>query len=342
MVDVVLNGEYKGVYQLCDHIDVDKQRVNIEENGGYFIEIDSYAYEEEPQAWFSSTLKRIPVTIKSPKDDEITAEQKNYIQSHFYSMEKLVFAENNIERYRRYIDMKTFVSRFLIQEIAGNPDAYWSVFLYKQLDNDAFYFSPVWDFDNAYDNDKLLYPTNNNLDWLHVAKGRMASGGVKELINHIFSDPAVYEETKSVYTQLRNQGIISEEALLAVVDDYVMELEEAAKLNFMRWDILNILVHENPKIHGSYEAEVDNVKSYIKNRLNWMDNKLAYIPSDIPQIVSSEVEEPIKVAVYTLTGNLVFSGSIKDNYSLSLSPGIYILRTKGNKTGYKTEKFIVQ
>lgn len=86
-VDVIINGEYKGCYQLCDQIEVDENRVNITEmepedtsgealTGGYLIEIDAYAYEEPEHSMFYSN-KGIPVTIKSPDDDDITPEQKS-------------------------------------------------------------------------------------------------------------------------------------------------------------------------------------------------------------------------------------------------------------------------
>ena len=88
-VDVLLNGEYKGCYQLCDQIQVHKNRVNITEmtihdnegsalTGGYFIEIDAYADQEK--SWFKS-VKGNPVTIKSPDEDSITTNQRNYIRS---------------------------------------------------------------------------------------------------------------------------------------------------------------------------------------------------------------------------------------------------------------------
>ena len=70
-VDVMLNGEYKGCYQLCDQIEVNKDRVNITEmeptdisgsalTGGYLIEVDAYAYDEVK--WFNST-KGNPVNV---------------------------------------------------------------------------------------------------------------------------------------------------------------------------------------------------------------------------------------------------------------------------------------
>ena len=101
-VDVILNGEYKGCYQLCDQIEVNKNRVNIDEmedtdisgealTGGYLWEIDAYAYEEK--SWFNSN-HNIPVTIKSPDEDDITPEQSRYIRDFFNAMEADVYGSH--------------------------------------------------------------------------------------------------------------------------------------------------------------------------------------------------------------------------------------------------------
>lgn len=90
-VDVVLNGEYRGCYQLCDQIEVNKNRVNITEmepedvalpelSGGYLIEVDAYASTEASH--FYSTLGT-PVTIKSPDDEDIVNAQTRYITDYF-------------------------------------------------------------------------------------------------------------------------------------------------------------------------------------------------------------------------------------------------------------------
>ena len=44
-VDVVMNGEYKGCYQLCDQVEVGSGRVPAK--NGYLVEIDAYAYDEQ-------------------------------------------------------------------------------------------------------------------------------------------------------------------------------------------------------------------------------------------------------------------------------------------------------
>ena len=90
-VDVVLNGEYRGCYQLCDQIEVNKNRVNITEmepedvdlpelSGGYLIEVDAYASTEASH--FYSTLGT-PVTIKAPYDEDIVNAQTRYITDYW-------------------------------------------------------------------------------------------------------------------------------------------------------------------------------------------------------------------------------------------------------------------
>ncbi len=286
-VDVILNGEYKGCYQLCDQIEVAKYRVDVETmkatditlpnlSGGYFIEVDAYASQEI--SWFKSAFKSTPVTIKYPKDDEIVPAQSAYIKSVYDNMESVLFSStytNKTSGYRKYIDTETFIRHFLVGEISGNTDTYWSVYMYKKRNEDIFRVGPVWDFDLAYENDKRTYPINSNSNWIYASTGSCAAG-FRDFVNRLFSDPDFLLEVKSTYACYRDRGILTKSALLDVVDEYAAELSKSQELNFKRWDIMNTLVHGNPKIYGSYEAEVNNVKNYISARLDWMDNKLGY------------------------------------------------------------------
>ena len=117
-VDVIVNGDYKGCYQLCDQIEVRKHRVDIDQmstndnsgealTGGYLIEADAYAYEE-PSMFYSA--KGTPVTIKYPKDDSITWEQSEYIRTHYDKMEK---------NWKSYLDLNTFLRHFLVGEMSS-------------------------------------------------------------------------------------------------------------------------------------------------------------------------------------------------------------------------------
>jgi hypothetical protein len=366
-VDVFLNGVYKGTYQLCDQIEVATERVMVEKmkitdivapeiTGGYLLEMDAYASDE--LVWFESIQNKIPVTIKYPKDDEIVESQKAYIKSHFETMENAVYAANytdNINGFRKYIDLETFLRHFLVGEISGNTDTYWSTYMYKKRDNPKFYFGPVWDFDIAFENDYRTYPINNLTDWVYATKGSSANG-VKSMINRIFSDPQVVVQLRSLYATYRNNGKLSEASLLQAVDEYAARINQSQKLNFTKWNILNSKVHMNPQILGSYVAEVNSLKTFITNRFKWIDNKLNYIPSDInlnavPNIFCSSqngilqvfgVNQTMNIQIVDLTGRIRYSRNVSEGTTFKLQNGIYILRVYSDNLSVLTTKCMVQ
>ncbi|MBO9700130.1 MAG: CotH kinase family protein [Sporocytophaga sp.] len=352
-VDVILNGEYKGTYQLCDQIEVAKQRIDIEKmatedvslpnlSGGYLLEIDAYA--NEGISWFVSTRTYTPVTIQYPKDDEIVPAQKSYITAYFNSMETALFSpdyKDNINGYSKYIDKGSFIRQFLVGEFSGNTDTYWSTYLYKKRNDDLFRFGPVWDFDIAYENDYRTYPINNNPEWVYASKGS-AAGGARSIVNRLLSDSSLYADLKSVYATYRDHGILSESTLLNVVNDYAVELEQSQQLNFIRWNTLNSPVHMNPRTYGSYVAEVNNVKEYIKKRLVWMDKKLEYIPAvvastdhrknsklwiqtDENSIQINNPVQPQQVDIVDVLGRTKFSKVLTDYTVINIEKGIYLI-----------------
>ena len=365
-VDVFLNGEYKGNYQLSDQVEVATGRVDVEKlkttditlpnlGGGYLIEMDAYAYQEI--SWFTSILESVPVTIHNPKDDEIVPAQSAFIKSHFEKMEAALFAVNYTDvtdGFRKYIDTETFLRHFLVGEMSGNTDTYWSTYMYKKRNEDKFYFGPSWDFDIAYENDYRTYPINNNSEWIYSTTGSAATG-VREIVNRIFSDQAILAQLKNIYASYRNRAIINEGSLLQVIDDNAALLDQSQKLNFMRWDILGTQVHMNPQVLYTYSAEVANVRNFVKNRLIWMDKKLGYIPSAVNEPEESKLHlwnsecnihlEGLSgnatIQIIDITGRIIKSEQAQDSYTTILKQGVYMIRISDEANKYKVLKCIV-
>ena len=319
-VDVLLNGEYKGCYQLCDQVNVNKNRVDITEmtpqdvagsalTGGYFFEIDAYANNE--RSWFWSSGGN-PVTIKSPDEDSITSVQFNYIKNHFNKMES---------QWRNYLDLSTFLRHFLVGELSGNTDTYWSVFMYKQRDDDIVYTGPVWDFDLAFNNDDRTYPVNSKNDYIYRSGGS-CTGSMRSFVDRIVVyDASARARLLEIWDEARQNGL-TKESLVAYVDQLESELEQSQTLNFLRWPIMNTKVHQNPRIWGSYSQEVQNVRRFISERVDWMDRKLnyTYIPSSITE-VNINFNEPYEV--FSLSGR--YCGRSLNGQDR----GVYIVRQKG-------------
>ncbi len=266
-VDLMINGQYKGLYHFCDKIEVSEYRVNIKKlsksdiSGGYLIEADGFAYLGN--LYFNSR-KGIPVSIKYPDVDEITSEQKNYIRERFNELEMEIY-NNNFTN----IDITSFVKFFLIEELIGNAEAYWSSFLFKDKKNDKFYFGPIWDSDMTFDNDNRVYPINCKKDF--IFNHGLAAGTMDKFINQIIKNAQVFNEIKQIWKEI-TETKLNMNYLINFIDEKVKLMNESINLNFMKWDILDKKVSFNPKIYNSYEEEINYVKDFLKNRINWLSN----------------------------------------------------------------------
>ena len=318
-MELYYNGVHKGTYQLCDQVQVHSNRVNVDEmtpndksgtalTGGYLIEADAYANQERNMFY---SKKGTGVTIKSPDEDEIIPEQYEYIKSAYNRMES---------NWRETLDLSTFLRHFLVGEVSGNTDTYWSVFFYKRRNNDTIYTGPVWDFDLAFENDVRTYPINNNRDWIFNSTGSV-TGYMKTLVNQVIQDPTGKAELKAIWAHVRENGLTAE-SMNAYIDQQAELLEASQRLNFIRWPIMNEKVHKNPRIWGSYEAEVRNVKTFMQNRIQWMDKKLdyTYVPKEaIDNIEQHAIDWNEPYAIYSILGERVTMDMT------SLPKGVYIV-----------------
>jgi len=262
-VDFFLNGEYQGLYNIAEHQQTGKYKINVEEkNGGYFLEVDGYA-RQEPLHFI--TPKGTPVTIKFPDEDEITEQQRTYITDYYTEFENALFSDDfkDPEKgYRKYLDMPSFINYYLANEISGNPDMLWSMKMYKKSSIDPkLYTGPVWDFDLAVNNDKRLGDASQKLMLEHALF-------IRQWIDRLRQDVAFKQDIKTRWNQIKP----SLQSLPAYVDSIAALLQYSQKPNFIKWDILR-----EPNIHQSwytgntYENYVLFLRNYYSNRISWLD-----------------------------------------------------------------------
>ena len=302
-VDVMVNGEYKGTYDLADQVDQHKDRVDIESlestvvdgdslTGGYLIESDGNYYLEEKK--FVTTNNNW-IVVKYPDEDDINDAQFSYIKSHFQTMENALYAKDFTENgYRKYFDIESFLKYFILEEFAGNPDAFWSTYFYKHRGDDKLYTGPAWDFNLGFDNDYRIYRTSQNSvyddegnkigyvwnpNWLFQTQveGGITAGDMLNFVDIIIEqDPENVKELKTMWTNFRGTGLFSEESVIAYIDEQAALLESSQTLNYQRWDVLGTRLFHNPTsaVYTSYAQAVDSLKAYIKTRVKWFDQKL--------------------------------------------------------------------
>jgi spore coat protein CotH len=273
-VEVILNGEYIGNYALTEQVKEGKKQVDIEEQpdgttelpaiaGGYLVEVDGFA-ETEP-VYFRTSL-HMPLVVKYPDNDVITPQQKEYIRGHFQQFEDALFANNFADPvlgYRKYFDVDSYVDYYLVNEVMGNSDAFWSTYMYKKRDDDRIYSGPVWDFDIAANNDSRLGDAVNQLMFNSAHQPKI-------WINRLMEDASFRQKVRSRWNEIKATQV---QTLPPMVDQLAKKLAVSQKKNFLKWNILSKKVYLEYYIGGSYNSEVSYLKNYLTNRINWLDTK---------------------------------------------------------------------
>lgn len=286
-VDVFLNGEYKGCYQLCDQVEVNSNRVNVTEieagdsdiTGGYLIEVDGNLQVYQNEDFYFYSTKNIPVTIKSPDEGD---NEKNYITNYFNQMEAAVFADNFDDEtagYRKYLDLDSFLRNFIIGELVGNPDAFWSVYMYKERGDGKLFTGPIWDNDLAFHNSYYTYPIGGMTDFLYThyssdstPYASSSAGPMRDIVNRIIKDDSkARERLVEIWNDACQNRNITTTSLIEYINQTKNLIDESQSLNFKRWNILNTKLHQNISALGSHEAEVESVKDYIEVRIPHLD-----------------------------------------------------------------------
>ena len=276
-VDVQLNGQYEGVYQLTEHIRVAPDRVNITEikvtdtapdrvTGGYLLEVDDNRGEP-----FCFDMQRSPMVICSKNPEALNEPawqvQRDYIVGYLRQTEEAIFSPTFADPstgYAKYLDVDSLVNYYLVHELLKNPDGALvsSTYMFKDRGG-KLTFGPIWDLDLAAGN-AALFGAEIPEGW-HIRTAPW--------YDQLFDDPAFDAKVKAKWAGLKSSGRLDE--IMTYIDRRAAFLDKAQAKNFQRWPILNEKVLWNPVAWGSYTAEVDAMKRWLKTRIEWMDTQLS-------------------------------------------------------------------
>lgn len=258
-VEVVINGEYLGVYNFSETVEVAKQRVNISDQA-YLVEIDSKPKEDDQILTSGAGFN---FTIHSP--DSMTEVQSLVLKSHIDSVDKYMDSYNYFEKGNTlddWFDMDAYLAYYWIQEFCKNPDGnfYTSVF-FTWRQGDVIRMGPLWDFDLAFGG--------------HVHKEVQLYEGwyIRNYYwnSHIFKKTAFLVRANKYWNEHRDLFA----SVIDSLDNYAVKMAPAAENNFKRWDVLADTTNNwHTKSYPSYNSAVRDLKKWIRNRINWIEKNL--------------------------------------------------------------------
>ncbi|MBR1415165.1 MAG: CotH kinase family protein [Prevotella sp.] len=233
-VELVLNGEYQGLYFLTETVRVGKRRVNIteqkdqEENpdsisGGWLVEIDNSF--DDNQVYFpvdGLNLTQFWLTYHSP--EKLSNVQFDYLYSQFMDILHAVFTDDkDSQLWEEFIDMTSLAKYYLVNEMLDHCEAFLgSCYLYKDLGETKWKFGPLWDLGHAFntwhEKDKFLYDYKHETedDWEICIMEELAKFPrlQKEIVKQWSKAyPAIYDELEDYLT-----AYAEEIAQAAIVD----------------------------------------------------------------------------------------------------------------------------
>ncbi|KAA3613775.1 MAG: T9SS C-terminal target domain-containing protein [Calditrichaeota bacterium] len=312
--EVILNGEYQGVFVLTEKIKRDNNRVDItkilpddlsepEITGGYIFKKD------KTNSWDNIIQldRGLDLIIIEPDKDEILAGQTDWLKRHLNEFDRALFTTGEFEN---YIDVQSFIDNFLIVEFTKNIDGLrLSTYFHKDR-NDKIVAGPVWDYNLSLGN------ADYSEGWTPIGWYHTHIEWDKNWWNELIKIPAFYDLIGERWRELR-QNQFNSTRILGMIEEWKTVLQEAQVRNFTKYPVLGTYLWPNPGYPqsgsfgfdapksgapASWEEEILVLKDFVKRRIQWID----------AQYNLSFVDLSIELA-QTGQGHILYNNSILSN-----------------------------
>lgn len=321
--EVVLNGDYQGVYILMEKIKVDKKRVDIaslnpdeisgdDMTGGYILRIDKWDTNDYP-AWGVGGNE---FQYFDPAGEDLVSQQQTYIRNFINTVNTSITGSNFLDPttgYARYIDVGSFIDNMLLTELGKNVDGFrYSTYMYKDKDSNGgkLVLGPLWDFNLAYGNVDYNWAVQNPVGgWLY-------NDFRVSWFPRLMLDANFQNKMKTRWDSLRDEEL-SNTRISYLIDSMAASLSEAQVRNYQRWPILGEYVWPNQDWqNNTYQDEVNYVKDWIIARANWMD-------ANLPGVIIQPEPDPDPVtgidAEFVQKGLSVYPNPARNNVTIEWS-----------------------
>lgn len=289
--ELVLNGEFRGIYVLQEKLKADDSRIDIKKikdddltlpklTGGYITKTDKIE-GSDTVAWGMDNYGgwQSNFVHEHPKSSEVMPEQHSYIENEFLTLQSYVNNPSNssiIEGYPSIIDVPSFIDFIILNEISSNADGYeFSTFFHKDR-NDKLRAGPIWDFNLTFGNDLFQwgYDRSHTDVWQFYDQGNMGPKFWKDL----FDDSLFNCYLSKRWQELSAPGMpLNEEEIFELIDSIEVLILEAVE----RQEIVSGTT-------GVFTQNIIEMKAFISERIEWISNQLTDI-SLCDNIVTPEI-----------------------------------------------------
>ena len=280
-VNLILNGEYLGLYMLCESVKRNKScRLNVDKTG-YIFEYDAYWWNEDVYVECTREGISMHYTFKYPDSKDITAEQLD----DFAKMIRQAETSMKDGTYADYIDVNSFVTWILLNDILGSKDAAGANYYftkYDQTEQSKVAFALLWDFDMIFLDEE---------EWCTAHKGGWY------FFTYLFDDEAFI---KAYIAKWKEISPTIFDQLFSYLEDYAAS-EEAPAFN-QSVELDNQLWNEDRR---TASERTQGIISWLTRRKAWMDQAIEEMSATVSGIHSVTTSPQTDDVIYNLQGQRV-------------------------------------
>ena len=144
---------------------------------------------------------------------------------------------------------------------------------------------PIWDYNLSFGNVDFCQSSKIN-GWV-LEEETACRGSIPSFWYDLLKNDSFREKLINRWGELR-QSVLSFDNIFNHIDSVSQYLNNAQHRNFELWDILDSYVWPNYQLGVTYQDEIDFLKYWIYNRINWIDNNIHMFRIIFPDCSSSE------------------------------------------------------
>ena len=270
-VEVVLNGEYIGLYFLCEKIRVEKGRVAITEqqdnetdpelvSGGWLLELSGSGNKVYGQ-FENNDPAGIWYWFESHSPENFSKVQVDYISRLISKTDSCIFVTDKTDRgWENYIDIYSLSRFYVINEVMSNIEAFCrSMFLYKDRGEDVkMKYGPVWDFGNSF----TLAGTN---EFIYNYETKYTFLWLRELLKF----PRFRAAVITVWRKFKNENVLSK--VFEHDSQWMSAIETAKQYDKIRWPY-----------YGDMSTNAStNYLNRVSSKVEWLDAQWSVPQGDV-------------------------------------------------------------
>ena len=326
--ELIVNGDYRGLYFLTEKIKIDPNRVDIVEmdstdntfpdvTGGYIIKADKLTGGDVP-AWSTTAYdywQDVDYIYHAPKPEEITPEQGAYIHAYFDTIQEVVAAHNQdvSHGFPAYLDIPSFIDYMIMGELSSNVDIYHKSTFFHKDRNGKFRAGPVWDFNLTYGYD-FGDVGRSGYNVLQFANGDNTGS---DFWHQLYEDNMFSCHLFHRWEDLTAEGAPLHFSNVTHLMDSLIDITATARVrDRVRWW----------KTYN-YENHINTMKQWLENRYTWLNHEWDLyrdcIPLEpLPLVISKINYHPVVQEGFN-ADELEFIGIVNNSDDTVDASGVY-------------------